>query len=67
MTPDGQRIVLSTVAAARDENNEVVGMSVALIDITKYKRPAMSELGRIRPLSNGRERNKANGLGGPRL
>jgi PAS domain S-box-containing protein len=65
--PDGHRIVLSTVAAARDENNEVVGMSVALIDITKYKRPASSEPGRVRPLSNGRERNKANGLGGPRL
>lgn len=35
---DGPRIVLSTVAAARDENKDVVGISVALIDITKYKR-----------------------------
>jgi PAS domain S-box-containing protein len=65
--PGGHRVVLSTVAAARDENNEVVGMSVALIDITKYKRPATSELGRIRPLPNGRERNKANGFGGQSL
>jgi PAS domain S-box-containing protein len=60
----GGRIVLSTVAAARDEDNEVVGMSVALIDITKYKRPAASDIGRVRPLSNGRERNKTNGYGG---
>jgi hypothetical protein len=33
----GRRIVLSSVAAARDENNDVVGISVALIDVTKYK------------------------------
>ena len=37
VTPDGNRIILSTIAAAHDENNEVVGISVALIDITKYK------------------------------
>ena len=60
----GGRVVLSTVAAARDEDNEVVGMSVALIDITKYKRATASDVGRIRPLSNGRDRNRANGYGG---
>jgi len=65
--PGGRRIVLSTVAAVRVENNEVVGMSVALIDITKYKRSTGSEFGRIRPLSNGKERNKANGYGGHQL
>jgi PAS domain S-box-containing protein len=39
--PESGRVVLSTVAAARDENNEVVGISVALIDITKYKTTAV--------------------------
>ncbi len=34
---DGRHIILSSVAAARDENDEVVGISVALIDITPYK------------------------------
>jgi PAS domain S-box-containing protein len=60
----GGRMVLSTVAAARDEDNEVVGMSVALIDITRYKRAAASDVSRVRPLANGKERNKANGYGG---
>jgi hypothetical protein len=36
-TAGGRRVVLSSVAAARDENNDVVGISVALIDVTRYK------------------------------
>jgi PAS domain S-box-containing protein len=42
--PESRRVILSTVAAARDENNEVIGMSVALIDITKYKMTAPSSV-----------------------
>ena len=42
----------------------MVGMSVALIDITRYKRAAASDVSRVRPLANGKERNKANGYGG---
>jgi PAS domain S-box-containing protein len=64
VTRDGRRTILSTVAAARDENNDVVGMSMALIDITKYKRAKPANLGRFDLLPNGKEPGKANGHGG---
>lgn len=64
VTPDGRRVLLSTSAAARDENNEVVGMSVALIDITRYRRARHSTPERIRLLPNGKDRGRANGHGG---
>lgn len=37
MTPDGNRTLLSTISAARDENDEVVGISAAIVDITRFK------------------------------
>lgn len=37
LAPDGRRILLSTVSPARDEDDEVVGISLAIVDITKYK------------------------------
>jgi PAS domain S-box-containing protein len=37
VTPDGSRVLLSTISTARDENDEVVGISVAIVDITKFK------------------------------
>ena len=72
LMPNG-RMVMSTAAAARDEDDEVVGMSVALIDITKYKRPPAPELERAKspingdkPLLDGKERQNADALGGRR-
>lgn len=62
--PDGRRIILSSAAAARDENNEVVGMSVALIDITKYKRSRSPDVGRFAMLPYAKERSRPNGHGG---
>lgn len=38
LMPDRRHVALATIATARDENNEMVGLVVALIDITKYKR-----------------------------
>jgi PAS domain S-box-containing protein len=37
MTPDGSRNLLSTISAARDENDEVVGVSAAIVDCTRFK------------------------------
>jgi PAS domain S-box-containing protein len=65
LMPNG-RMVLSTAAAARDEDDEVVGMSVALIDITKYKRTAAAELEGAKPVLIGKERQKTDVSGGPR-
>jgi PAS domain S-box-containing protein len=38
MMPDGRHVALATIVTARDENDEMVGLLVALIDITQYKR-----------------------------
>jgi PAS domain S-box-containing protein len=38
MMPDGRHIALATIVTARDENNEMVGLLVALVDITQYRR-----------------------------
>jgi PAS domain S-box-containing protein len=38
LMPDRRHVALATFATARDENNEIVGLLVALIDITLYKR-----------------------------
>lgn len=47
VTPDGNRVLLSTVSVAYDEDNEVVGISVATIDITNHKSSvATREFGR---------------------
>ncbi len=35
--PDGRHTVLATIACARDEGKEIVGLVIALIDITRYK------------------------------
>jgi PAS domain S-box-containing protein len=68
LMPNG-RMVMSTAAAARDEDDEVVGM----IDITKYKRPPAPELERAKspvngdkPFLDGKERQNADALGGRR-
>jgi PAS domain S-box-containing protein len=37
--PDRRHVGLATIATARDENNEIVGLLVTLIDITEYKHP----------------------------
>jgi hypothetical protein len=65
LMPNG-RMALSTAAAARDEDDEVVGMSVALIDITKYKRAAAAELEGTKPIPIGKERQKTDAPGGPK-
>lgn len=35
--PDGKRNLLSSVSAAHDEDGEIVGISLAVVDITNYK------------------------------
>jgi hypothetical protein len=36
LMPDRRHVGLATVATARDENNEIVGLLVTLVDITGY-------------------------------
>jgi PAS domain S-box-containing protein len=36
LMPDGRHVGLATIATARDENNEIVGLLVTLVDITDY-------------------------------
>ncbi len=38
LMPDRRHVGLATIATARDENNEIVGLLVTLIDITDYER-----------------------------
>jgi PAS domain S-box-containing protein len=38
LMPDRRHVALATIVTARDENNEMVGLLVALIDITQYRR-----------------------------
>ena len=37
LMPDRRHVALATILTARDENNEMVGLVVALIDITQYR------------------------------